>query len=1199
MRQIAIWRRIVLTAIVCANILLGGNAAKGQGIITGSISGTVVDSTGAVIPAASVTVTDLAKGTSFNTKAQSDGNFAFQALPIGAYSLTITSSGFATTRIPAVGVETGVDRSVGKQVLGVGTATTVTVEALTGAQVETVQAQVTTTFDTQAVANLPTAGGFDELTLLIPGVVATHADNFSNTNGTNFSVNGERGRANNFELDGQSNNDNSIGGPQVFFGNDEAIAQIQVITDNFGAQYGRNAGSVVNYVTKSGTNSIHGSAIYKYSGNFTSSLETGVSKGPQFGFCAPGQDPNATGCIPAVVPRYVSNWYGGTLGFPIIKDKLWAFGSTYWNRETEFGALQSSPSALFPTQAGVTQIASAFPNSPGAAVLQQLSPYAVTTGNPRQLPTPAASCPTSVGQFNSANGTCVEVVTDGVTSINVPFSNFGRQVPFLTTDQEDLGRIDWQATPKDRLYLRYFYQLNPTSPATTAPSGGFVNVEGATHSVGADLTHTFGPHWLDQLRYSFQQSTIAFEGGGFTNCVITGFITCPSNITFSNPTFSALGLNSAFPQGRIVKVGQVQNNATWTFRQHAITFGGEFDYYNSPNVFLPNASGTFSFDTVSDFIAGGCPGGACSVAAAIGNPTIPFKEDDFALYFQDDWKVTPSLTLNLGLRYEFFQQAINLLHNESVANQTGPNPLWNTALPLSVTTLPAIPNYYKNIEPRFGFAWNPDFNRKLVVRGGYAINVEPAFYNINLNVADQAPLVSSGSVACTGGSFQCIPTGGATFATVQAQTDKLLPKGGSPGDLTQSFVGSNFHNPQGQTYTLGVQYQILNSAVAEVRYVGNHTSSQFQSINANPYMANVAATFPNVVSPSSLCTPAQSTLPDGADIGRLNCGSSLVVSVNNTAFSQYNSVQSSLTTRNFHGVTATFAFTHSKNIDNTSEIFGNAGTTNEGGNTIAFAQNPLNIDLAERGVSGIDFPNTASISFTYSFPNFHTGKDFVNKLTNGWQANTVWIYNSGQPYTDYQGVSSSSPQANPDDVNTVQSYNDSAFNNNLIGFDVQRPILSNKSAPLNTLGIYTDTTITPATATTPATFSAPQLVDYVTGVAVTPSQVHYIANNQLAANILGNPYPGTGRSTLRGNTFNNADFSLFKNTKINERLTFRLEVDAFNVLNRSYYGTPGANLGDASSGNFNNFLFTPASGSLVAGFGTGVRNMIFTGKILF
>jgi hypothetical protein len=168
-----------------------------------------------------------------------------------------------------------------------------------------------------------------------------------------------------------------------------------------------------------------------------------------------------------------------------------------------------------------------------------------------------------------------------------------------------------------------------------------------------------------------------------------------------------------------------------------------------------------------------------------------------------------------------------------------------------------------------------------------------------------------------------------------------------------------------------------------------------------------------------------------------------------------------------------------------------------------------------------------------------------------------------------------------------------------VGFDVQRPILSNKNAPLNTLGIYTDTTIQAPTPTTPGTFTGPQLVDYVTGAPVTPSQVHFIANNQLAANVLGNPYPGTGRNTLRGNTYNNADFSVFKNTKITERFTFRLEVDAFNVLNRSYYGTPGANLGDANFGSFNNFLNTAAQGSAVAGFGTGIRNMIFSGKLLF
>src|ERR1700723_883081 len=744
MKLISISHQIVLTAVICVGVLLGGSIARGQGIITGSISGTVVDSTGAVIPAASITVTDLAKGTSFNTKAQSDGNFAFQALPIGTYSLTITSSGFATTRIPSVAVVTGVDHSVGKQVLGVGTATTGTVESQAGAQIETTQSQAPPSFDPQQITNLPTAGGFDELALLIPGVVDVHADNFSNTNGVGISVNGERGRANNFEIDGQSNNDNSIGGPQVFFGNDEALAQIQIVTDNFGAQYGRNAGSVVNYITKSGTNSIHGSAIYKYSGDFTSSLAQGVSKGTQFGFCGPGQTPAADGCAATVVPRFVDNFYGGTLGAPIIKDKLWGFGSTYWDRETEFGALVTSAGALFPTTAGLSQLASVYPSNASVAILQQLSPYAVTSGNPRQIGA---------------------VTNETFGSATIPFAQFGRQVPFLSTDQEELGRIDWQATPKDRMYVRYFYQNNPTSPDGATANGGYVNVADHIQSVGADETHTFNAHWLDQLRYSFQQSTLAFDGGGFSSCTIGSFTTCPSSVNSGllpdGSNFTALGLPNNLPQGRILKIGQLQDNANWNKGGHSVAFGGEFLYANLPNVFLPNTSGTFNFDTVTDFIAGGCTA-LCSVNVTKGNATIPFKEDDFALYFQDDWKIRPDITLNLGLRWEFFGQPLDFTHNQSVASQTGPDPFWSTTLPLADTTVPEIAHYYKNFEPRLGIVYNPEFERRLVIRGAYAINVDPQYQNIALNVAGSAPSVAAGAVLCNPGTVNCIPTGGAT-----------------------------------------------------------------------------------------------------------------------------------------------------------------------------------------------------------------------------------------------------------------------------------------------------------------------------------------------------------------------------------------------------------------------------------------------------
>jgi hypothetical protein len=1154
--------------------------AGAQGITTGSISGTVIDDSGAVIPGATITATAKATNVTLKTTAGGDGNFSFKDLPIGTYTVVISETGFAGLTLDNIEVASSREQALGTQKLSLGRTEAVVEVSAAQNILETSQSQVTTTFDSEQLTNLPTAGGFDELALLIPGVVDTHGDNFSNSNGANFSVNGERGRANNFEIDGQANNDTTITGPQVFFGNDEALAEVQVITNSFSAQYGRNAGSVVNYITKSGTNAIHGSAIYKYSGNFTSSLAQGVSKGEQFGFCGPGQSPAANGCAAAVVPRYVDNFYGGTLGGPILKNKLFAFGSTYWNRETEFGALITSSGQLFPTTGGLAQLAAAFPGNASVAILQQLSPYAVTAGNPRQI------------------GPVTYETIPGAGS--VPFAQFGRQVPYLSTDEENLGRIDWQATLKDHIYLRYLYQANPTSPDNATANGGYTNVTGITHSVGADETHTFGPHWVDQLRYNFQQSTIAFEGGGFPNCTIVSFNTCPTETNAmtlpDGSTFSGLGLPSGEPDGRVVKVGQVQNNANWTVGRHAIAFGGEFLYENAPNVFLPNVQGVFTYDTLTDFIAGGCPNGSCSVAVAKGNPSIPFKENDLGLYFQDDWKVSPSLTLNLGLRWEFFGQPINYFHSQSVAAQTGSNPFWSTSLPLSETTVPSIANYYKNVEPRIGFAYNPGFNKRLVIRGAYAINVDPEFQNIGLNVAGSAPSIASGALTCNPGTTNCIPTGGATFVTVQQQLAPQLPTGGNPGLDSQVTAPTNFRNPVGQTYTLGVQYQLHNAAVLEIRYVGNHTSQQFQSLDANPYLATVAAAFPNIVNPASLCSAANSTL-GGADVGFLHCGNTSVVEVNNTAFSQYQSLQTNLTTRSFHGVTATVAYTWSHNIDNTSEIYSTAAS----GNTIAIAQNPLNTDVGERANSALDFPNVASMSFTYKLPDFHLGNALFSRLTDGWQANTIWIYDDGQLYTDFQNISNGSPQINPDDVRTSQSYSDIPFLENFVAADVARPILSNPKAPIGTLGIYTDTTITPATPTTPAVFSAPVLVDFKTGTPISPSAVRFIANNQLAANLLNNPYPGSGRNILRGDSFNNVDFSVFKNTKISERVTFRLEVDAYNVLNRAYFPSPGNLLSDyaATPSYFNNNFESQATGASLVTPGTGLRNLLFVGKILF
>ena len=191
----------------------------------------------------------------------------------------------------------------------------VEVNGAASALLQTTDSQVTTTFSAEQIQNLPLNNGFDTITEVIPGVVSTHGDNFSNTNGDNYSVNGQSGRYNNSEIDGQSNNDNTIGGPQVFFSNQDAIQEIQVITNNFSAQYGRNAGAVVNYITKSGTNALHGSGFEFYQSQFLSSLEN-QQKSSAFGFCAPGQSPSS-GCAAPALPRFVENRYGGTIGGPV------------------------------------------------------------------------------------------------------------------------------------------------------------------------------------------------------------------------------------------------------------------------------------------------------------------------------------------------------------------------------------------------------------------------------------------------------------------------------------------------------------------------------------------------------------------------------------------------------------------------------------------------------------------------------------------------------------------------------------------------------------------------------------------------------------------------------------------------------------------------------------------------------------------
>src|SRR5579859_4403507 len=422
-------KELSLALLLGAACLLLAGSARAQGIATGSMSGTVVDPSGAVVPGAKITATNSATNTVSTGVTSGDGLFAIRSLPPGSYKVTIEASNFRTAVLDKIDVFVARDSDLGTTKLELGkVGETVQVEGAAPI-IEASTSQVTTSFDAKAVADLPISGSFDALTLFIPGVADSGDNSFSNSNGASFSSNGLRGRSNNFQIDGQSNNDNSIAGPSIFLGNQDALDEVSVITNDFSVEYGRASGSVVNYVTKAGTNDFHGSAFDYFLGSFADSHDNGEIN-PVFGFCA--KDNPKPGCTPvAPVPRYVENKFGGSFGGPIKRNKAWFFFTPYFDRQRTSGT-PSPSSTLTPTPNGLTQLAAAFPNNPAVAALNAIGPYAVKIGNPQ----PVGATPTTL------------VVSDGVTSAPIDFAPVTRSVPSLSNDREFTGRVDVQITSK-------------------------------------------------------------------------------------------------------------------------------------------------------------------------------------------------------------------------------------------------------------------------------------------------------------------------------------------------------------------------------------------------------------------------------------------------------------------------------------------------------------------------------------------------------------------------------------------------------------------------------------------------------------------------------------------------------------------------------------------------------------------------------
>jgi outer membrane receptor protein involved in Fe transport len=1135
---------------------------------TGTLKGSVVDPQGAAIAGATVSVKNEATSIVQTTTATSDGLFAVTNLAPGKYTVMVsTNAGFSTKQVTGVDVRIGTETDI-KVELAVGTPTeTVTITGNTEEIVQTTS-QISASFESRKVEELPSnaaGGGLDTLALLAPGVVPGFGN--VNSNGTTLSVNGNRARANNFTLDGTDNNDLTIGGPNFFISNQDSIQEFQVITNNYSAQFGRNQGAVINYVTKSGTNEFHGSGFEFHRNSSALDAMTNQQR----------SDPKRSRR-----DKFISNVFGGTFGGPIVKNKLFFFGDTQFIRQRQSFTFNAGNPVITP--AGLQALAAAYPGNAAVAAITNQSLFALQP-NARIRSTASSLC---FPRNPSLTFSCNPASADFANGLSIPtaFVDWDIALPY---NQKEYGlRGDFNPNSRNSFNAKYRFQESPETNTVSSSNGFFGDIPFSSKNLNGAWTRQIGGHYVNDLRVAWQKLSVIFGGGcsdplkgcvpdaadidkSFTNITFTG-------ITASGTTLQSIGPATNLPQGRQVRVFQISDTFSWTKGKHTALFGVDFRDLDNSVPFLPNINGAFRFNSTTR-IAQNFPN---FVTLGAGEPRISYKERDQFYFMQDDWRVLDNLTLNLGLRYEYTGAPINLLNKLTVKRESDPaTALWRQSLPIGDRTVPAVPTDNNNLAPRVGFAWSPRFgsgrlarliageNDATVIRGGFSIAYEPAFYNILLNVSTAAPTVflntinNTGTAASPGFRLPSNPTGD----VVRSALGSFLQRNTfDPRLLSQTIVSPDFHSPFSRQWSLGIQRQVNRNNVAEVRYVGNAGRELFQTVNRNPFIANLVngftsagfggttftfPGFPNLVPPGITMVPFSGNDPatadnEAADDGRIIAGRGLIRARENSGSSIYHGLQARYNGRLANQLTVGASYTWSKTIDNVSEIFSFG--------EIAIASNPFDLKNNERGLSGNDRRHAFSTNFLYDIPWFKSQNGFAGKTLGGWQFNGTYVLTSGRPFTPSEFFN----------VFGAPTYQDFNFTAGFFGFDNVRAFTGNRNAPRDSVGITdVDASYFGFTGVfTPSStgfYSFNELNRTGNLLPVTQDQVRFIFNGPGAARRFGNPFGNVPRNGERGPALNILNLGIFKNTKIGERVNIQFRAELFNALNHPNpgYGVAG------------------------------------------
>lgn len=1105
-------------------------------VTTGRISGTVTDPNGAIVQNAAVKVTNLDTNATQQVMSGEDGNFAFQLLPPGRYRVEITAQGFQTYQVEAV-VNITQTTTVDAQLGVTGGSVDVTVEAETPV-LQTETSQQGRVFEGATIRQIPLATrNFQQLLPLQAGAQSSVSNNTDLGRGdTAFSVNGQRPTSNSVRINGiDANSIGTNSTPNLAVPTTESLQEFIVQTSLYDASQGRNAGGSVEAVTRGGSNNFNGNVFYFLRNKALNANEPFVK---------------ARGVERPVLNR---NQFGGTFGGPIVRDRAFFFFSYQGTRERNGLSLANSltfpavPSGLRNDNRTAAALAATF-----GIPVANINPVAVNILN-AQLPNGQFAIPSSGVTGASGPG----------ASIPVPIVQSG--ISRFKEDQIN-ANVDFVLTDSHSLSSKLFYAKSPTFQANYNFAGTGNRLDGQPPNqligFGGDIpfrhvfysltdTYIFSPNISNQARFGFNSiKAVSTPEEPFTAAQL-GITTPNASLYPGAPTIQVAGADSSFFFGTSPLADQSSQIDAYSFQdtvsivagKHRIRTGGEFRQSNLDFFFNAFTRGQLIFTSFTNFLIGN---GVSILGSGVFDREYTVR--DFGAFVQDDFRVNDRLTLNLGLRYDFFGLPVDSLGRlvnflpEQFRVGAPPNGIVQAqggqlaGVPTVEKTL--IPTDKNNFAPRVGFAYRVDGDGEIVIRGGYGIyydRLSTRFANTQLfnfpYLALGVGLVNSAALPIFrpfSNPFIPLPPPSQfpTAATIPSPLSPLSPVGVPVSGI---FASPDIRTPYVQQFNIGVQCEFMRNTVLEAAYVGNKGTKLFQVININqPIYVQATNSFVARLAPSNVLS-ANKNVSGG------------VHQVQTSSNSRYDSLQITLARRFAQGLQLTGAYTFGKSYD-----YYNGTNVNELANTPGDQ-----FDWRTNyGRSDFNREHRFVVSGVYELPKFDFESGAAKAILNNWQIAGVAVFQTGLPFSVIDNPSNaviSRANFNPafsGDIRcsgAVSECLNGYFNQS--AFVLSRPIISATSPGIGTVN---NPTFDP-----------------------------------------NNPFGNTQRNFLTGPGQKNVDISFIKLIPFSERFRGEFRTEFFNVFNWVNYANP-----------VNNIALGPAFGRIISA-STGPRVIQFGFKLNF